>query len=85
MKKFERPHGHERCRTSSTIAETMSFGRGDLDENGFWEYGCYECARAWEKQFPQDGPCWPHTKETLEKWKRQDEERKAKEAQRAVV
>lgn len=69
MKQFIRPVGHEKCRTSSTIMDTLSFGSGCLDTHGFWEKGCTECARAWEQQFPEDGPCWPFSKETLLTWK----------------
>lgn len=61
---FVRPAGHE-CSTSSNIFEILTFGTGVLDANGFWEHGCYECARSHEEQFPEDGPCWPHTDEQL--------------------
>jgi len=60
MKKFQRPDGHN-CNVSSTISEDLSFGNGELDDNGFWQYGCYECARAHEKQFPESGKCWPYS------------------------
>lgn len=66
VKKFIRPEGH-RCKTSSNVFEILTFGTGKLDEHGFWEHGCYECARAHEQQFPEDGPCWPHTDEDLRK------------------
>jgi len=65
MKTFQRPDGHEKHCTSSTIAEDLSFGYGHLDDNGYWQYGCYECARAHEKQFPKDGNCWPYSLKTL--------------------
>lgn len=70
MKKFIKPVGHEKCCVSSTVTESLSFGTGELDDYGFWEYGCYECARAWEKQFPEEGACWPYSKEYLAKQKR---------------
>lgn len=57
---FVRPAGHK-CKVSSGIHDCLTFGYGELDYNGFWEHGCYECARAHEQQFPNDGPCWPHT------------------------
>jgi len=63
-KKFQRPKDHN-CEISTTISEAISFGKGELDEWGFWEHGCYECARAWEKQFPESGECWPHSRKTL--------------------
>ena len=65
--KFIRPNGHSQCRTSTGIHECLTFGSGRLDEYGFWENGCFECARSWEEQFPEDGPCWPHTKEQISK------------------
>lgn len=64
MKKFEKPEGHE-CKFSSGIHEGLTIGTGELDEHGYWEYGCPECARAWEKQFPEDGPIWPFSEEYL--------------------
>jgi hypothetical protein len=64
MKKFVRPEGHD-CGISSNVFDILTFGTGKLDPDGFWEHGCYECARAWEAQFPKDGPCWPHTDEQL--------------------
>lgn len=63
-KKFERPAGH-RCGISTHIGDLLSFGTGKLDGNGFWEFPCGRCARAHEEQFPEDGPCWPHTEEDL--------------------
>lgn len=71
VKRFVRPAGH-RCGASSTIYEALSFGTGRLDEHGFWEHGCYECARAHESQFPEDGICWPHSVQTLEEWRERD-------------
>jgi hypothetical protein len=50
--------GNPDCGASSTILETPSFGRGELDPNGFWEFPCAACARAWEKLYPED-EAWP--------------------------
>lgn len=36
------------CRFSTTIAETLSFGSGKLDHNGFWEHPCRTCAAHFE-------------------------------------
>jgi len=69
MKTFQRPQGHK-CEVSSTVYECLSFGTGELDFNGFWEHGCYECAREHERQFPGD-ICWPHSHKTLRQWRRQ--------------
>ena len=64
MKKFVPPAGHK-CGVSSHIADCLTFGTGKLDGSGCWEHPCAECARAHEEQFPDDGPCWPHTDEQL--------------------
>lgn len=65
-KVFIRPPGHEKCSTNTGIHDCLTFGRGKLDGNGFWSKPCVECARAYEQQFPEDGPCWPHTNQQLE-------------------
>jgi len=64
VEKFVRPAGH-RCKISTGIHACLTFGTGRLDKNGFWAKPCYACARAYEEQFPKEGPCWPHTDEQL--------------------
>lgn len=64
MKTFIRPEGHI-CGISTHIGDCLSFGTGKLDGSGFWEHPCGACARAHEEQFPDDGPCWPHTEDDL--------------------
>lgn len=51
--------GNPDCCVSTGIHEGLTFGSGDLDEYGYWEHPCDPCARLWEKERPQDGPCWP--------------------------
>ena len=58
-KQFERPEGHEDCCFSKGICDSVTFGTGELDSNGYWENPCDVCARAWEKQFPESGETWP--------------------------
>ena len=65
IKPFVRLEGHN-CHVSSGIHDYLTFGTGKLDDHGFWEIPCFECAREHEKQFPKCGPCWPHTPEQLE-------------------
>jgi hypothetical protein len=65
MKKFIYPEGHT-CKVSTGVHECLTFGTGELDHCGFWERPCWECARAYEAQFPEDGPCWPHTDEQIQ-------------------
>jgi len=51
--------GNRDCKVSTGICGSITFGCGDLDEHGYWEYPCEVCARAYEKSYPADGPCWP--------------------------
>jgi hypothetical protein len=51
--------GHPDCGVSTGICGSLTFGRGELDKNGYWEEPCYICARAAEKKFPEEGRCWP--------------------------
>ncbi len=73
LKQFKRPEGHV-CHLSTGIHDCLTFGTGDLDANGFWEYPCWECARKHEREFPECGPCWPFTESQLEKMSLRDEE-----------
>ncbi len=57
--------GKAKCGVSTGICESLTFGSGNLDFNGYWEHGCYECARQWEKLHPEDGPCWPFKSEDI--------------------
>jgi len=51
--------GNRRCGVSTGIHDGLTFGRGKLDDYGYWSKPCGPCARAWEKEHPEDGPCWP--------------------------
>jgi hypothetical protein len=66
FKTFVRPVGHT-CMTSSGIHEGITFGTGELNDYGYWEQPCLECARAWEEQYPEYGPAWPFDSEYLER------------------
>lgn len=50
---------HEACSVSTGIHGGLTFGHGALDNNGFWEFPCGRCARAYEKKHPEGGECWP--------------------------
>jgi hypothetical protein len=65
MTKFVAPTGHEKCKVSMGMHDFLTFGSGELSPSGFWENPCWKCARAYEKQFPDQGPCWPHKEEDL--------------------
>jgi hypothetical protein len=51
--------GHAYCGSSTGIDGSLTFGRGHLYENGYWQYPCSVCARAFEKVHPEFGSCWP--------------------------
>lgn len=57
--------GNPKCRASSGIHDGLTFGSGLLDYMGYWEHPCSVCARAHEKAYPEDGPCWPFTREQI--------------------
>jgi hypothetical protein len=61
----ERPCGHPDCSTSTTIDNRPSFGRGALDQYGYWSKPCSICARYFEEHFPELGKCWPFAQEGL--------------------
>lgn len=50
---------HEGCKVSMGIHNGLTFGSGRLDDHGYWEIPCADCARAYEAANPQDYPCWP--------------------------
>ena len=51
--------GNSDCCVSTGIHEGLTFGRGELDDLGYWEIPCGICAREWEEKYPEDAPCWP--------------------------
>lgn len=52
---------YDNCKVSTGIHDGLTFGTGDLDVYGYWEFPCSPCARAHEKNRPEDGACWPFT------------------------
>jgi hypothetical protein len=38
--------GRAECHASMSIAETMTYGTGNLDSNGFWQFPCAVCELA---------------------------------------
>ncbi len=48
-----------KCCVSTAIDEiTFTFGSGGLDDYGFWEFPCIECANRHKEKFPEDS-VWP--------------------------
>jgi hypothetical protein len=52
------------CCWSSGIHEGPTVGYGELNESGYWQYGCNVCARMYERKHPKEGRVWPWAKET---------------------
>ena len=52
--------GNPECSASTGIHddEGLTFGSGELSFNGYWEFPCSICARAYEKDHPEVD-CWP--------------------------
>lgn len=59
MKSSPKACGNWSCDISTGIHDGLTFGRGELDEHGFWQTPCAPCARAYEKNYPESAPCWP--------------------------
>jgi len=57
---------HPHCKISTGIHEGLTFGKGELDDMGYWEFPCNECARENERLFPEDGKCWPFEGSTIQ-------------------
>lgn len=53
--------GNRRCCVSTGIHDGFTFGRGELDTNGYWQFPCRICARAYDEDNPDSeyGPAWP--------------------------
>ena len=54
--KFNQPVSHN-CKVSTGICGSLTFGTGELDNYGYWEKPCLECAKAWREQYPEE--TWP--------------------------
>lgn len=65
-KKAEFSRLHPKVKVSKGIHDALTFGTGELDKDGFWEYADYEAARTWERLHPEDGECWPHTEAQIQ-------------------
>jgi len=61
MKKRQRPCGNPKCSASTGICESTTFGSGELDQYGYWEFPCSICAREYERKYGEI--CWPFKKD----------------------
>jgi hypothetical protein len=59
----------EKCMVSTGIDGSCTFGTGELDEYGYWEFPCRKCAKAYEERNPGE-VAWPFGVENLPKWRR---------------
>ena len=61
------------CSVSTGIHDGLTFGKGDLDPHGFWEFPCFECARiAEERDNEPTGTYWPWEKQVSAETKSQE-------------
>lgn len=53
-----RNHSHLSCKISTGICGRLTFGLGKLDEHGYWEHPCVECATQFQIDHP-NSKVWP--------------------------
>ncbi len=53
--------GKQDCGVSTGFHGGFTFGRGTLDDYGYWDTPCGLCARRYDAEHPEDpdGPAWP--------------------------
>lgn len=57
---MSRACGNDRCGVSTGyFGDELTFGRGKLDDYGYWSIPCEPCARQHEREHPSSGECWP--------------------------
>jgi len=73
---MNRLSGHEDCGIAIGISNEPTFGKGILNDYGYWQFPCEKCAREWEKQNPNSGKAWPSSNEDAEheKYKKRQRE-----------
>lgn len=57
--------GNRACKVSTGICGSLTFGSGELDPNGYWEYPCEVCAEAHLSRHPND-VVWPRVVKTAD-------------------
>lgn len=64
--------GRKDCAVSKGVHDSgasglsgLTFGSGELDFHGYWEFPCFVCARVFERENPSARPCWPFEQEDL--------------------
>lgn len=56
---FEAHQKASHCNRSEGIHEGLTVGHGEPDDYGYFNHGCYFCAREIERTNPEFGPVWP--------------------------
>jgi hypothetical protein len=56
--------GNPECGVSTGVVSGLTFGSGELNDNGYWEHPCFECARAYEADNPGE-VVWPFEGQSL--------------------
>ncbi len=56
---------YSECKASAGIHDGPTFGSGELDSNGYWEFPCYKCARSFEAANP-GVEAWPFEKKEIQ-------------------
>lgn len=46
--------GNPKCRVSTGIGDELTFGSGELNSMGYWEFPCPICAKKWEDERLQE-------------------------------
>ena len=57
--------GRKECGASSGFSEELTFGSGELDDWGYWEFPCRLCAESFERSNPDMAKkygVWPKAK-----------------------
>jgi len=58
--------GDPKCGVSTGEHGRLTFGKGKLDDHGYWKIPCGICARNHEENHPEYGPCWPFKRKEFE-------------------
>lgn len=63
---MSRPCGITGCSISTGICGRLTFGSGDLDPNGYWEFACRLCAADHAKEHKEyEEEVWPTEKDSI--------------------
>lgn len=55
---YQKGCGDASCGVSTSIMDCLTFGKGELDDNGFWEFPCEACSQAYYQRKKQDFQMW---------------------------